>query len=146
MTEEEAYRAKHAAAYEAREREYAAERAKHLRGFEAAARKLDRELVAIEQGDDQKETAFRRGLERLHDRRNKPEIRGNDTAREACDARIDELRARLTAAIEIGRIARSAARDEEIRNLRDEAREAEHARGGFAKELILLGMLRRGGK
>lgn len=146
MTEEEAYRAKHAALYEQREREAAADRAKALRAFEAAARKLDRQLVAIEQGDDEQEKVFRRGFERLQDRRNSPEIRGHDTAREACDARIDELRARMKAAIETGRIARSAARDAQIRNLREEIRDEEHARGGFAKELVLLGMLRRGGK
>lgn len=142
MTEEEAYRLKHAAAYEERERERVRDVAKHMKAFEAAARKLDRAILQIASGEEGVKFPF----EALQNRRNKPEIRGDDAARAAADARISDIRARWIEAKELGRVARSEARHAESRKIQSDLRDRELDRGEYSRGIMLLGMLAGRGK
>ena len=117
-----------------------------LTAFRAAAKKVERMIAELEAGGDYRASydalpTFR-AINKLEDRANKPEIRGDDAIREEAWAIVKELRQRTRDAEPIGRAAIQRARDSELGAIKQ--READRvlslspADRQYQKELSLL--------
>ena len=103
------------------------------RNFLTAARKVERLIADLTAGSET-EREINASIERLYDRANKPEIRGDETVRDRCYARIDALRTACRDARDAGYRARMAAREAQLRQLKSE----EPRLTGYEKELRLM--------
>lgn len=111
--------------------------------FRVAARKVDKLIDVVADGgssDDHRAVqdeilAVYRAIDRLYDRANKAEIRGEPALAIDAQGMIDALRVRMTVAKEAGAEARRKRRGEEIARLRSIDRYADlgHRAGAFPR-------------
>lgn len=97
---------------------YKAEGIAALKKFEAAARKFQRLLAKVAAGELDDEAAWK-PFERLQTMASTPELRNHDPSWQTADAWIGRLRAESLAARAAGTVARSEARDREMRKLNE---------------------------
>lgn len=100
-----------------------------MSAFRTAARKIEKAIAALEAGGDinarwsEENHAVAVAINRLEDRANKPEIRGDDRLREEAWAIASSLRQRRQAAEESGWQARQGLVSAEMRGIKERERE-----------------------
>lgn len=90
--------------------------------FRTAARRIEKQIAQVAAGELDEMAAFN-AIDRLEDRANKADIRGDDVARTEAWAIADGLRARTREARELGGSARQARWAAETRAIKDAQRE-----------------------
>jgi hypothetical protein len=120
-----------------------------MASFRTAARKVEKMIADFAAGGNKNETGIINAINKLDDRTNKAEIRGDDAIRAEAWATVSAVRAQWIAAQDTGRSARSAMYHAETAALKDKERErianmspGERATWQYQQELKLL----RGGR
>jgi hypothetical protein len=116
-----------------------------MAAFRTAARKIERAIVTLADGGVRDSRPVFAAINRLGDRSNKPEIRGDDVLRTEAWAIESDLRKRASAAQEAGVLARQALRREEIAAITAAERErianmspSERATHAYQQELKIM--------
>ncbi len=100
-----------------------------MKPFVSGAKRIEKAIAAVEAGGDingdwsKENYAIMQAINKLDEKSNEPEIRGDDVLREQANALVTSLRARRRQAEEVGFEARQSLRQREIDSLRTAERD-----------------------